>query len=124
MKKLFFAGIIAFVTVLCVSATTIAESSSLDKYEGYIEYNIPNITSGTMTLEQFETIFRLRPDDIQKQAKKAFEEITSIQVKSFTYGGVQVKHPYGSSWEFYFKGASVKVTDASYEELSEIFKKR
>ena len=122
-----------FITVLIVLATVITLTSAIcvasnindpqtvsDNPNAVVEYNIPNITSGTMKLSHFEKIFNMMPYDIQEKSVMAFNEIIVNQKPEFTYCGVNVKHT-ANTWEFYYSGASVIVRNATDSDLHAIF---
>lgn len=87
---------------------------------GNIEYNIPNVTSGTMNLAHAKKIFAMMPCDIQEQSVMAFRDITSKNSRSFDYNGVHITHPSDSVWTFTYNGAKITV-NASIGELTTFF---
>lgn len=108
-------GSIAIGTVMSAS-NTIEETP----ITGNIEYNIPNITSGTMNLAHAQKIFTMMPYDVKEQSVLAFRDITSKNSKSFDYNGVRITHPSDSTWTFTYNGAKITV-NASIGALTTFF---
>lgn len=120
MKKFFLVAFIALTTVICV-ASTVANNAAIES-DATVEYVIPNVTFGTMSLENVSKIFALMPGDVLEKCAEAYDDIVSNPKQVFTYGGVRVKRT-GSDWEFNYQGASVKVHGATNEELNQIFRR-
>ena len=127
MKKFFIAVFITLATVItltsavCVASNINDPQKVSDNPNAVVEYNIPNITSGTMKLSHFEKIFNMMPYDIQEKSVMAFNEIIVKETPEFTYCGVKVKHT-ADTWEFYYNGASVIVRNATNADLLAIFR--
>lgn len=98
-------------------------TEELKSSKAFVEYNIPNITDGSMMLYQFDKIFCLMPYDIQEKMVLAFREIVCDPRSDFSYAGVKVKHT-DTTWEFYYNGAYVIVRGATNSELTGIFRMR
>ena len=121
MKKFLITAFIALTTVICVSATVANIPVATDNPNATVEYNIPNITSGSMQLSHFEKIYYLMPSDIQNKSLMAFNDIINKNKSEFVYCGVKVKHT-ENTWEFYYQGASVIVRNATDADLLKIFR--
>lgn len=102
------------------NAATSADASAAPSSNATVDYVIPNITSGSIKLDHFRKIYNLMPSDIHKQAAMAFDDIVNNPRSDFKYAGVRVKHT-ASTWEFYYKGGSVIVRNATDAELQSIF---
>ena len=120
MKRFFISALVALSAALCISAT-VANANDSQPSDATVEYVIPGITTGSISLNHFHRIFDLMPDDIQLQAVMAFNHIISNGRSEMVYGGVKVKHPASDTWEFSYKGNSVVVRNASESQLREIF---
>lgn len=120
MKKFFLAALVALTAVIGVSAA--ANSSKAEPVsDATVEYVIPHITSGSMQLQHVHKLFDLMPYDIQEKAAMAYNDIVTDTRSEFVYGGVRVKHT-DTTWEFYYKGGSVIVRNATPAELLDIFR--
>lgn len=115
--------IISAAVLSIVTATVVLASSVPAESEGYIECTLPNIPSGTITLDQFEIIYNVIPDSFKEQMVSSFQEITdaALTKSQFYYNGVLVKHPNETTWEFSSQGCSIKVCNVSMQALKEIF---
>ena len=133
MKKIILTCLVARAAMVSVSAANSHESSTqsyppvtfVTNTRATVEYNVPNIISGDLTLIQFEKIYRLLPSEIQVKANQAYADITrKAETQSqFTYAGVKVKHT-STTWEFYYKGASIIVRNATNKDLFDLFGER
>lgn len=121
MKKVLLAALITLASVLGVSTVVSATSNQQAPSKGYVEYNIPNITSGTMMFTHVEKIFAMMPYDVKEKCVLAYRDIIRNEAKDFTYCGVRVKHPDEFTWEFYYQGASLIVNDVTPSELTDMF---
>jgi hypothetical protein len=67
----------------------------------------------------------LLPSEIQVKANQAYADITrKAETQSqFTYAGVKVKRT-STTWEFYYKGASIIVRNATNKDLFDLFGER
>jgi hypothetical protein len=120
MKKIILAALVALAAVIGVSAA--ANSSKAEPVsDATVEYVIPHITSGSMQLQHFHKLFDLMPYDIQQQAIMAYNDIVTDIRSEFVYGGIRVKHT-DTTWEFYYKGGSIIVRNATSAELLNIFR--
>lgn len=133
MKKVFFAVLVASLSIVGVSLSTpsaaqndyvigfnVPKALYLTDCKATIEYSIPCIISGTIDLKDFEKIYRLIPSNITSKCQAAFYEISSRPEREFTYGGVKIKHT-DTTWEFYYGGASLIVRNATHKDLYYIF---
>jgi hypothetical protein len=102
------------------SADASSEKKTNPASDATVEYVIPNITSGSIKLDHFRKIYNLMPNDIHQQAAMAFHDIANNPKSDFRYAGVRIKHT-ANTWEFYYKGGSVIVRNASDAELKSIF---
>ena len=102
------------------SADASSENKKNPASDATVEYVIPNITSGSIKLDHFRKIYNLMPNDIHQQAAMAFHDIANNPKSDFRYAGVRIKHT-ANTWEFYYKGGSVIVRNASDAELKSIF---
>ncbi len=102
------------------SADASSEKKTTPASDATVEYVIPNITSGSIKLDHFRKIYNLMPNDIHQQAAMAFHDIANNPKSDFRYAGVRIKHT-ADTWEFYYKGGSVIVRNASDAELKSIF---
>lgn len=102
------------------SADASSEIKTNPASDATVEYVIPNITSGSIKLDHFRKIYNLMPNDIHQQAAMAFHDIANNPKSDFRYAGVRIKHT-ANTWEFYYKGGSVIVRNASDAELKSIF---
>jgi hypothetical protein len=102
------------------SADASSEKKTNPASDATVEYVIPNITSGSIKLDHFRKIYNLMPNDIHQQAAMAFHDIANNPKSGFRYAGVRIKHT-ANTWEFYYKGGSVIVRNASDAELKSIF---
>ena len=125
MKKVILSILILLSVVLCVAAkrVTIHYTEELKDSKAYVEYNIPNVTTGEMGIYNVDRIFCLMPYDVQEKMVLAYRDIINDSRAEFTYGGVKVKHS-DTTWEFYYNGASVVVNNATASELDLIFRMR
>ena len=134
MKKIIITCLAALAAIISVSAADSQEKSSenvipgvlyLSDCKATIEYNVPNIVSGSLDLKHFEKIYRLIPSEIQLKARMAYNDVIGkAETRSqFTYAGVKVKHT-DTTWEFYYKGASLIVRNATNKDLFDLFGER
>mgnify|MGYP003295451125 CR=1 FL=1 len=121
MKKVLLAALITLASVFGVSTVVSATSNQQAPSKGYVEYNIPNITSGTMMFTHVEKIFDMMPLDVREKCVLAYRDIIQKKPKDFIYCGVRVKHPDELTWEFYYQGASLIVRDVTSSELTQMF---
>ena len=126
MKKFFItvfivlATIITLTSAVCIASNINDPQTVSDNPNAVVEYNIPGITTGSMKLSHFEKIYNMMPYDIQEKSVMAFRDIVYNAKPEFTYGGVKVKHT-DNTWEFYYKGASIVVKNATVSDLTCIF---
>lgn len=121
MKKII---IIAVAAVACVAFTAGALSGKdTDSYvpEGYIEYSIPGLLTGTMSYDTFDTIYGLLPNDVKELMAGSYMDIAYNTGASFSYSGVLVKHT-GNDWEFIYDGCSLKVIGVNPDRLDTLFR--
>lgn len=125
MKKIFKISLALIAGMLVIlgicKANTSKSIPATPITEGIIEYNIPNITSGIMQLSHAHTIFKLMPRDIKEKSIMSFRDIINRPEKSFVYGGVLVRHPSDSTWEFIHDNGIIVVKNTSIAELSTFF---
>lgn len=120
MKRFIISALVALSAAICISST-VANANDYQPSDATVEYAIPGITTGSISLNHFHKIFDLMPDDIQIQAVKAFNDIINDGRSELVYGGVKVKHPAADTWEFLYKGNSIVVKNASESQLREVF---
>lgn len=120
MKKFIIIIIVAFACMAFAAGTLSGERTMSSESEGYIEYSIPNVLTGTMSYGNFETIYGLLPYDIRELMVGSYMEIANREEESFRYNDVLVKHA-GDDWEFHYKGCWIKVIGVNPDALSELF---
>lgn len=120
MKKFIIIIIVAFACMAFAAGTLSGERTMSSESEGYIEYSIPNVLTGTMSYGNFETIYGLLPYDIRELMVGSYMEIANREEESFRYNDVLVKHV-GNDWEFHYKGCWIKVIGVNPDALSELF---
>ena len=134
MKKIILTCLVALAAIVSVSAANSQQKSSeftypyalfLSDCKATVEYNVPNIISGSIELKNFEKIYRLLPHEIQDKARLAYNDVIerAENHSQFTYAGVKVKHT-STTWEFYYKGASIIVRNATNKDLFDLFGER
>ena len=119
MKKFIIAAFAMLAVVVCIAAQR-HYSEELKESKAYVEYNIPNVTSGTMSIYNVDRLHAFMPYDVREKTRLAYMDIVSDPRQDFCYSGVRVKRT-ANTWEFYYGGASVIVRNATDEELSMIF---
>ena len=120
MKKFIIIAVLTILSSVTLVTLTGKNTISPTPIEGHIEYIIPNITSGTMELQQAKKIFNMMPLDVQEKSIAAFRDIIIKDAASFTYGGIPVKHPSDSIWNFTYNGVSITV-NSSLSSLTTFF---
>lgn len=120
MKKFIIIIIVAFACMAFTAGTLSGERTMSSESEGYIEYSIPNMLTGTISYGNFETIYGLLPYDIRELMVGSYMEIANREEESFRYNDVLVKHA-GDDWEFHYKGCWIKVIGVNPDALSELF---
>ena len=120
MKKIIIITVAATVCVAFAAGTLSGKDTDSFDQDGYIEYSIPNVLTGTMSYGNFETIYGLLPYDIRELMVGSYMEIANREEESFRYNDVLVKHA-GDDWEFHYKGCWIKVIGVNPDALSELF---
>lgn len=121
MKRFFIILSVALVTIfgaIVVSANTTNET------EPHVEYTIPGVAKDcTFSFTSIEAIYNLLPYNVREVMTASYQDVIRLarSSSSFTYNGVQVKHPSETSWEFYYNGCSFKISNVTKAQLDEMF---
>ena len=128
MKKIFFAAILSFVTVLCVSAT-VADSNSTDTYSSSITATVAGMNEGIdFDTKTVVAIYNLMPQKIKDLCISSYENIAPRIEKSgkgFTYESVTItpiRTTNGTDLKFSYGGHTVLVKNYTKAEFDRVFR--
>lgn len=122
MKK--FITFFAIVLIgICAIATAFTTSNAATNQDSYIEYNITDYFTGSISMDHATQIYKLLPLDIQDAIITAYYSVSTDSRSNFTYNDVKVKHV-NNDWYFDYKGNSIIAHNVDLTYLNTIIKRR
>lgn len=127
MKKIFFIAILSLVSVFCVTATTINETTSAKKSS--VTAKISGVDEEIdLDVSTLAAIYNLMPEKVKELCLSSYKSIATRIEKSagkrFVYEGVTitpVKTAGSINLEFSYKGHSLVVNKYTKAEFDKIF---
>lgn len=122
MKKFITFFVIALMGICAIiTASTINNAST--NQDSYIEYNITDYFTGSISMDHATQIYKLLPLDIQDAIITAYYAVSTDSRSNFTYNDVKVRHV-NNDWYFDYKGNSIIAHNVDLTYLNTIIKRR
>lgn len=122
MKKFITFFAITLISI-CVIVTAFTTSNAVTNQDSYIEYNITDCFTGSISMDHATQIYKLLPLDIQDAIITAYYAVSTDSRSSFAYNDVKVRHV-NKDWYFDYKGNSIIAHNVDLAYLNTIIKRR
>ena len=122
MKKFITFFAIALIST-CTIVTAFTTSNASTNQDSYIEYNITDYFTGSISVDHATQIYKLLPLDIQDAIITTYYAVSTDSRSNFTYNDVKVRHV-NNDWYFNYKGNSIIAHNVDLVYLNTIIKRR